>query len=494
MRVFILKRLIRFLVTFAVFQVALFGLAYVLSGGLAEARQAAQAPAAPAAQSTQTTEEQLGAAVTEGPAAASAPAPTLAPTPADPESEFGGELEGVTRGQLEAFGEEIPETRPKPTARPAPTQAAAEAAAPAEAAATSPAAEPAPIVVIETPPDAGPAARAWQWLIEPTQALLESRAPRTVLLFLPATLLGFGLGQALGKRIAWRRGGALELGVSLTGVALYTSFAPFLAFLLINLFALKLNWLPVENLITTSLWAHAGTPPTNGVVGWLLLTLAVDGALMAGLWWATRRVNDLHPAPLPFLPPDVYNARAVRAVTTSQGVVRLLGAIFILALDLIAWRLSGWGAYGLDMVRHLALPLLTLTLLSFGETMLLMRTTMLETLGADHVPTAYAKGLPDGVVRDQHVARLAVMPVVARFVLQLPFVLVGSLVIEPVFAYDGIGQALFDAAGNQNLPVVIGILSVVGMLALLAHPIVDILHAWLDPRVRDAAIRPTPGV
>jgi peptide/nickel transport system permease protein len=301
----------------------------------------------------------------------------------------------------------------------------------------------------------------------PVTRLLLALSPRTLLLFLPAALLGFALGIWLGKRIAWRRGGWLEFVATLGGVASYTSFAPWLAFVLIYFFAFGLGWLPAENLVNANLWRGAPVR-LETVIGWLLASGVAAGALWAGLWQLTRRASARRP-------------------------LRLLGSLGVVALAGAGWAATGWGRLALDVLRHLVLPLATLALLSFGETMLLMRASMLEHLRADHVLTARAKGLPDAEVRDRHVARPALLPVIARLVLQLPFVLVGSFVIERAYFWGGMGEALFTAADYQDLPVLLGVLSVVGVLMLLAHVALDILNAWLDPRVRDATIRPLSG-
>lgn len=256
----------------------------------------------------------------------------------------------------------------------------------------------------------------------PVADLLLRLSPRTMLLFLPAVLLGFTLGVWLGKRIAWRRGGWLELVATLNGIAFYTSFAPWLAFVLINVFAFGLGWLPPENLVNANLW-RAAPASADAVIGWMLLTAGVGGTLLAGLWRLTRRAA----------------SRSARRSTRAMGSVILLG------LTASAWTISGWGPLALDILHHLVLPLATLTLLSFGETMLLMRTSMLESLGADHVLMARAKGLADAAIRDRHVARPALLPVLARLVLQLPFVLIGSFVIERFFFWGGMGQTLFSA-------------------------------------------------
>ena len=123
-------------------------------------------------------------------------------------------------------------------------------------------------------------------------------------------------------------------------------------------------------------------------------------------------------------------------------------------------------------------------LLSFGETLLTMRATMLETMGADHVTAARARGLPESILRDRHVARVAMLPVLSRLLLSLPFVLVGSLVIERGFFWQATGQVLFNAIEFQDLPLIVGVLSLIGALVLISHILLDVLYLILDPRLR----------
>ena len=152
------------------------------------------------------------------------------------------------------------------------------------------------------------------------------------------------------------------------------------------------------------------------------------------------------------------------------------------------WRVSGLAVFALDILYHLVLPLITLILLTFGETMLLMRSTMIDVLADDHVLTARAKGLENHQIMERHVARLAIFPVLSRFIVQLPLVIVGSFVIEKVFFWQGMGELLFRAVDSYDLPVVMGILSIVGALILVFHVMFDILSAWLDPRLRQSVV------
>jgi len=116
--------------------------------------------------------------------------------------------------------------------------------------------------------------------------------------------------------------------------------------------------------------------------------------------------------------------------------------------------------------------------------MLLMRASMADVLQDAHVTTAKAKGLPDQQVSNKHVARLAMIPVVSRFLLELPLVIISSFAIERVFYWNGLGQYLFQATNESDYMLVLGILTVVGIVILAAHFFVDMLNLVLDPRLR----------
>jgi peptide/nickel transport system permease protein len=293
--------------------------------------------------------------------------------------------------------------------------------------------------------------------------LLFSRLSRTLLLFLSATVLAYLLGIWLGKMIAWRRGSLFEFVATLGGVASYTSFAPWLGFLLINVFGWYLGWLPYQRIISHTVWVGAPVRLEFLLVRMVATALLAVGAVML-IRHATRRI------------------RSRRRRTTW----RVLGFAATGLLVWGWWASSGLGYLVRDVLAHLALPLGTVVLISFSETMLIMRVSMLEIVGEKYVTLARAKGLPESVIRDRHVARNAILPVITRLMLNLPFVLVGSLAIERVFFWQALGQSVFEAVEFQDVPVLMGILSVIGGLVLILHVVLDVLYVCLDPRVRHA--------
>jgi peptide/nickel transport system permease protein len=118
--------------------------------------------------------------------------------------------------------------------------------------------------------------------------------------------------------------------------------------------------------------------------------------------------------------------------------------------------------------------------------MLLTRSSMLETLREDYILTARAKGLSESTIRDRHAARNALLPVTTSLVLALAFVIGGGIVTEYVFSWPGVGSLLLEASLREDVPLAIGALSIIGVLALFGHLIADIVYMLLDPRIRVA--------
>jgi peptide/nickel transport system permease protein len=132
------------------------------------------------------------------------------------------------------------------------------------------------------------------------------------------------------------------------------------------------------------------------------------------------------------------------------------------------------------------LPVLTLTLVNFSGTMLLTRTTMLETLREDYIMAARAKGLPEKTVRDKHAARNAMLPVFSSFIIGLPFIFAGGIITETVFSWPGMGLTLLQAATTNDIPLIMGTWLFIGILSLSAHLVADIAYVFIDPRIRYA--------
>jgi peptide/nickel transport system permease protein len=139
---------------------------------------------------------------------------------------------------------------------------------------------------------------------------------------------------------------------------------------------------------------------------------------------------------------------------------------------------------GSDSWQHFVMPTIALGYYAAPAFMRLIRAGMIEALHADYIRTARAKGLPARVVIFKHALRNAVVPVVALAAVQLGFLLGGSVVIETIFALDGLGYLAYQSITYKDFPVmqnIVLLLSVIYVVLTLAS---DVANAWLDPRIR----------
>lgn len=137
----------------------------------------------------------------------------------------------------------------------------------------------------------------------------------------------------------------------------------------------------------------------------------------------------------------------------------------------------------LDILHHLVLPTLALGLFYAAVYARVMRSSMLEVSQLDFVRTARAKGLSRRQVTIGHVLRNALLPVVTILGVQMGTVLAGSVVIESVFSWPGVGSLLFDSVSSRNYPVVLGIMVLGSLVVIAANIAVDLIYMWLDPRI-----------
>lgn len=290
--------------------------------------------------------------------------------------------------------------------------------------------------------------------------VIKERLPRTAVLFLTATVISFYLGFLLGKMMAWRRGGVMEYTATISGATLFTVFTPWFALMMIWIFAFKLGWFPLGKFLDPLLWRDAPVA-ANDVFNNMLITAGAFSVFIFLALLASRKVG----------------RRRWRG-----WLLPVAG--FGAAVVFLAWAVSGMGYLAVDILKHMVLPIGTLTLISFAGTMLLTRNSMLETLREDFVMAARAKGLPENVVRDKHAARNALLPVVTSLVYSLAFAIDGGVIIETIFSWPGMGMTLLQAVRSEDLPLAMGAFVFIGIFALLAHLVADILYAYLDPRIR----------
>ncbi|MGN8026616.1 ABC transporter permease [Microbacterium sp. 22242] len=226
----------------------------------------------------------------------------------------------------------------------------------------------------------------------------------------------------------------------------------------------------------------AALPWTLGLVGFAtVISFLIGTSLGAVIGW--RRGGRLD---------------ALVPVTTFLGTVPYfwLGLIFIAVFSTVLGWFPAGHAYevGVDpgwnadfigqVVSHAALPMITIVIASLGGWVLGMRNMMLTVLDEDYITVAQAKGMPNRRVLWRYAARNAVLPQIQSFALSLGFIVGGTIVMEMVFSYPGIGLLLLSATNAKDYALMQGIFLVLVMAVLVANIIADIAYAILDPRTR----------
>lgn len=214
--------------------------------------------------------------------------------------------------------------------------------------------------------------------------------------------------------------------------------------------------------------------PVSAQLGGLALLIAGAGGVALGLAAGVRR--------------GTWWDRAI-VLATLIGV-SLPSFVLGAGLMLVVGLYLGWLPAGLwESPAHAVLPALTLAALPLAYVAQLTRAQVIDVLGKDHVRTARAKGLGESQVRRRHVLRNALLAVVTYFGPLLAILLTGSFVVEKIFAIPGMGGFFVSAVIDRDYPVVLGVTLVYGALVVLANLAVDLLYAWLDPRIRVAGER-----
>jgi len=209
-------------------------------------------------------------------------------------------------------------------------------------------------------------------------------------------------------------------------------------------------------------------PATLQLTGAALL-LSVALSLPIGLLSATRR-NSL-----------ADRAAMVFALAGQSMPVFWVAAMLILVFGVKLQWLPIAGSGGLE---HLILPAIALGLFSVARNARVVRSSMLEVLGADYVRTARAKGLPGQSVVIGHAFRNAVLPIVTLFGLDVGHLLSGAVITETIFAWPGVGRLTVDAVFGKDLPLVQAAVILLATTFVLVNLAIDLLYGFLDPRLR----------
>ena len=313
----------------------------------------------------------------------------------------------------------------------------------------------------------------------PVLDIIREALPVTLTVFIAGSVIGWVVGELFGRLGSWNRRRRSGWLLATVGVLSATIFPPFLVFLLVRwlreplLDLREALGLPADSL---DLWrdAVAGEPGamTPGDVRWLV-ALGLCAALAVGL--VVRAHGRRRELPL-------VEALALPVMLVAVGIGIWLAGLGPHALDLL-YRVdftvtTGRGSPGLALIG--------IILISFGQVMLLMRAGMDAERSEDYVLTGRAKGLTERAVRDRHVARNVIAPVLAGSFLTFPTVLAGMIIVEFELEMQGLSSVLFNAIEFQDIPVIMGVIVVLGLMGVGFRLLTDVTIAILDPRQRRA--------
>jgi ABC-type dipeptide/oligopeptide/nickel transport system permease component len=138
-----------------------------------------------------------------------------------------------------------------------------------------------------------------------------------------------------------------------------------------------------------------------------------------------------------------------------------------------------------DVGEHMILPVLTLVLTAYGSYTLVVRTSVLETLGEDYVLTARAKGLPVRRIVWRHAVRNALLPMVTMIAMDFGYIVGGALLIEVIFSWPGIGEAMYNAVTQRDYPMLEGGFLILAVSVILLNFVSDLVYFRLDPRITE---------
>lgn len=300
--------------------------------------------------------------------------------------------------------------------------------------------------------------------------MISSSLPSTLFVLLMGLVAAFVLGGWIGRATAYTDNAVASGVITFISVVFLAAFPPAVAFALERGGRNLLSYDTYSRIVgyDDEIWNLSDMSPPQ--VMWRMFFVV---ALVMVLVWVLGQV-----------------ARRF-------GRLRIPGwasAVAMLGVTLLAWNRMGLSGRAFDITLGLSALIVGVVILTFGEVILVTRAAMEDSLHEDYVMVARAKGLPDRRVRDHHAARTALLPVLSRFVVSVPYFFTGLVILESVFAGTGsgaigyrpghgMGSLLFDAVRLQDTAVVIGGLLVVGVITLLLRIALDVTHAALDPRI-----------
>lgn len=294
------------------------------------------------------------------------------------------------------------------------------------------------------------------------------RVPVSMQLGIFSTLVGFGLGIPLGVIAAIYHNQVVDYGATFIAVIGQSIPSIVLAPMLIIVFAVRLEWLPVADPL---IWKEASGTVWQYVL--IVLATVVFLIIVQGFRAEFRSIISAH-VPL--------KRRLIWAAV-------LAGAVYLAVLLALRWidlltNISDFTAVARPYFSALLLPVLTIgTGMSAGIARL-TRATLLQVLNEDYIRTARAKGLRERGVIYIHALKNSLIPVVTGFGGLLAGIVSGSFVVELIFSIPGMGVTFIDAVNARDYTTIMGVTIFYSTILILGNILVDIMYTWLDPRIR----------
>ncbi len=233
---------------------------------------------------------------------------------------------------------------------------------------------------------------------------------------------------------------------------------------------------PVISVINTYVWNSFLLAVTSFIASLII-------AIPIGVVSATKQYSAID---------GIFTVLALIGISLPAFFLGLL-VIKFFAFDLKLFPIGGMTAtgsnytgiqYWIDVLYHMFLPFLVLTVMNVGSLMRYTRTSMLEVIRQDYIRTARAKGLKEAVVIYRHAFRNALIPIVTILGLSLPGLFSGAIITETIFAWPGIGKIAFDCLSTRDFPFLMAFNMLMALLTLIGNLIADVSYALVDPRVR----------
>lgn len=220
-------------------------------------------------------------------------------------------------------------------------------------------------------------------------------------------------------------------------------------------------------------WMMRQTAPVSFVVAFPAFVISVALAIALSLFVAFWRGSWI----------DRVIVVACVVLISVPSLAYILFGQYFLAYQWGIFPISGF-AWGFpDTINYIALPVIILIALSLGGELRFYRTIMLDEVYQDYIRTARSKGLSERIVMFKHVLKNAMIPIITSVVIEIPFLITGSLLVESFFGLPGMGSMVIDALNTSDFPVIKASVVVLSIVYMFANLLSDILYSLVDPRI-----------